>query len=548
MRVVFLFLVFGTLFSLPSRKEQFAAIKEEEFDVVIVGGGATGAGAAWEASSRGLKVLLVEKNDFGSQTSSRSTKLIHGGVRYLEKAFRECSLEQFGLVKEALKERSTLFQIAPHAVKPIKILTPLFSWSELPYYWIGLKLYDLIAGRGSLGKSHFVSASAVAQAIPNINRERLKGGVVYYDGQFNDTRMNITLVLSAMKLSALCLNYTEAISFKKNEHIKQVRIRNRLTGKEYDVKCRVVINATGPFSDHLRLLDNPSAQPLIHSSSGTHILLDKEYLPSQMGVLIPKTEDGRVLFMLPWQGSTLVGTTDHSTAITENPVPHKEDLSYLLAHFNDYLVTPVKPENVKAVWTGIRPLVSNATEKNSAQLSRSHVIEVSESHLISIMGGKWTTFRKMGQDVVDRAIAVGELKATPSVTEGLQLLGAKGYNKDAARNLCCKTRLSMDVCEHLMQSYGMLSYEVVKEGSLERIVAGYPVIEAEILWALKNEFAFTIMDVLSRRTRLAFLDAKASFEALDRVAIIMGKHFGWSDEELAEQVRIAKEDLRGFLP
>lgn len=515
---------------LPTRAEQFCTL--DQVDVLIIGGGATGAGVALDAISRGLSVLLVEKNDFGSQTSSRSTKLVHGGVRYLEKAVRDKDPKQYHLVRESLHERGTLMHIAPYAVHPIKIITPIYKTRQIPYIWTGLKVYDLISGKGRIARSQFVSSDFVKKTFSHINPDNLKGGVIYHDAQFNDTRLNITLILSAMNLGASALNYTEAVRLIKEEgKIVGVEIHDRIGGGNYCVKSGVVINATGPFADTIRWMDDPTTHAMMCPSAGTHILLDKKYTAKDTGILIPRTADGRVIFMLPWEGGTIAGTTDHASILTETPHCTEEELTYLLETISTYFDQPITKNDVKAVWTGLRPLVQDSIVTNTSKLCRDHLVLVSSSGLVSIMGGKWTTYRKMAEDTIN--IACPNTKNC--ITDHLLLLGAKGYTENTSSDLAKTTRLPPDICDHLVNAYGMLAFEVVKVGSCERLVENYPIIEAEVIWAMKHEYAETIVDVLARRTRLAFLDAKEARRAVERVAQLMGKQ---------EQVPVALEELR----
>ncbi|MCH9608518.1 MAG: Aerobic glycerol-3-phosphate dehydrogenase [Chlamydiales bacterium] len=514
---------------LPSREEMVS--DGDTFDLLVIGGGATGAGVALDAASRGLSVLLVEKSDFGSQTSSRSTKLVHGGVRYLEKAIRNFDRKQYHLVKDALHERGTLLHIAPHMVHPIKIVTPAYSRRELPYFWTGLKLYDLVAGRASISKSRFLTSSEIKRTCPTINPDGLRGGVSYYDAQFNDTRLNITLILSAMHLGAKALNYTEMTQLiKEDGKIVGASLYDRMTGQHLRVNSRVVVNATGPFSDRIRQMDDPDEPSLMRPSAGTHLLLDKAYLSERAGILIPKTKDGRIMFLLPWEGGTIVGTTDYETELTETPHSSQEEFAYILSTISNYLDEPVTPCDVKAVWTGFRPLVCDPKVKKTEKLCRDHIIRVSSSGLVSIMGGKWTTYRKMAEETVDTAFP----DAQQCGTEHLLLLGAENFTEATVANLVEKTGLDFDICQHLVHAYGTVAFDVVKAGPLRRLSPQHPIIEAEVFWAIEHEYAETIVDVLARRTRLAFLDANAAIEAVERVALLMNKR---------EQIEEAKQEL-----
>lgn len=514
----------------PPREDQLS--KLNSFDLVVIGGGATGAGIALEATARGHSVLLVDRGDFACETSSKSTKLVHGGVRYLEKAIKNRDKQQYELVTEALQERGNLFEMAPYAVRPIAIVTPIYKMSEVPYMWLGLKIYDWIAKEARIDKSRFLSASKVKEQFPYIKKKGLKGGVLYYDGQFNDTRLNIATILTAVEMGAVALNYMEMVELiKDEEQVCGVELQDKLTNQKYFVQADVVINATGPFSDHIREMDG-ALVPRIRPSSGTHIVIDRKYTGPSQGILIPKTEDGRLLFFLPWQGMTVAGTTDHPTDVCEKPLPHKDDVDYILAHINRYLEEEVT--EIYSVWTGLRPLVMNPTEESTQNICRSHQIEVSNSGLISVLGGKWTTFRKMAEDAVDRAF--GEANRGQKI----QLVGSEGYDETAISRLHTETGIDIDTCDRLIQSYGMRAFEVVKLS--ENLQT------ARVLWACREEYARTIMDVMSRRHRLAFLNADQADLLIESVADVMQSEFRWSEEEKIRQISEARSELKRFRP
>ncbi|MCH9610707.1 MAG: Aerobic glycerol-3-phosphate dehydrogenase [Chlamydiales bacterium] len=513
----------------PSREAQINRL--HSFDLVIIGGGATGSGIALEAAARGRSVLLVERGDFASQTSSKSTKLVHGGVRYLEKAIKKRDRQQYDLVKEALQERGTLFEMAPFAVRPLAIVTPLYKLREIPYMWTGLKIYDWIAKEASIEKSRFLSAKKIKEQFPYIKQKGLKGGVIYYDGQFNDTRLNMAVVLSAVQQGAVALNYMEATSLiKKKGVVCGVELKDKLSGEHFFVQSDVVINATGPFSDEVRKMDG-AIVPRIRPSSGTHIVLDRKYVPEDAGILIPKTEDGRLLFFLPWQGMTIAGTTDHPTSCSENPRPHAEDVAYILEHVNRYLEEEVT--QVHAVWTGLRPLVTDPRESSTANICRNHQVEVSDSGLISVMGGKWTTFRKMAEDAVDRAFGGQSQTAT------MQIIGSEGYDELAHERLAKVSGIDLETCDRLLQAYGMRAFEVVKQAD--------QLLSAQVIWACREEYAQTIMDVMARRTRLAFLNAKQAQLLIENVADIMQDELGWSEAHKQNQIEQAHSEILSFL-
>ncbi|MCH9631027.1 MAG: Aerobic glycerol-3-phosphate dehydrogenase [Chlamydiia bacterium] len=525
-----------------SRAETRKALESKEYDVLIIGGGAAGAGAALDAANRGASVALIERSDFASGTSSKSTKLAHGGVRYLEKAVLNLDKKQYDLVLEALSERANLFKMAPYLVKPLEIVTPLYHYWEIPYYWIGLKVYDWIAGAGSLHRSEYVSAKTIAKKIPSIKRTSLLGGVSYYDGQFNDTRLNIALVQSAVALGGKALNYAEVKNLIKDSETKQligVVVKDHITKDEFEIRSKVVINAAGPSVDVIRQMDDSQARPLINASSGTHLILSRDLMPSNTGVLVPKTKDGRILFLLPWEGKTLVGTTDNKTSVSYDVFPSSSDLDYLLSYVKEQLNVPIDRSDIQSAWTGLRPLVSDPSAKNTQSIVRNHYIEKSSSGLITISGGKWTTFRKMSEDVVDIAMEPSERK-----TSQLRLVGTRGFHSDLVDDL----EIERDIAEHLASSYGGLAKTVLSYGNNERLVRGHPIIVSEVHYAIDRELAMKPLDVLSRRTRLATLDARAAKKALPKVVAIMQEKLHWTSLQAAYEMQEALAELSKYIP
>jgi glycerol-3-phosphate dehydrogenase len=530
------------------REHQLEQLKTQVFDLLVIGGGATGSGIALDAATRGLKVALVERDDFASGTSSKSTKLIHGGVRYLELAVKKFDRSQLHLVRDALHERATLLKLAPHLTRPLSIVTPLYKWMEVPYYRIGLKMYDWLAGRSNLYPSRFMKAEEVRRQFPLLKSEKLRGGVVYYDGQFDDARMNVAIALTAAAEGAAILNHGEVRELLKEEkRICGARIKDLIGGEEFPVKARVVINATGPFVDGIRKMDDPVVPPMLTASSGVHIVLDRRFSPPETGLLIPKTEDGRVLFLLPWLGHTLVGTTDNPAPIEEDPRATEEEIQYILRHVEKYFEAPIGRQDVLSAWSGLRPLVSNPKAADTAQLSRDHVIQVSPSGLITIAGGKWTTYRRMALDTVEQAIRLGHLKGGASRTETTLLVGAKKFRSDLPLELEKNFHLSADVAEHLSRSYGDRAEKVAlldTNGQGRRLVSHHPYLESEVLYGVREEAAQTALDVLARRTRLAFLDKAAARAALPRVVELMAGELKWSTERQQKERETAMNYLR----
>jgi len=512
---------------------------EDRFDLLVIGGGATGAGVALDAASRGLKTLLVEKYDFSAQTSSRSTKLIHGGVRYLEAAIKRLDRVQWNLVKDALKERSVLLRIAPHLARKIELLTPLYRAIEVPYFLTGLKLYEALAGKERLGKAYFLPKQEALRRFPQLKAEGLKGGVVYADGQFDDARMNVALVLTALQKGAVAINHAEVTGFiKEGGKVVGAEIRDRLSGDLFATRARMIVNATGPFTDRIRRLDDPEAPPMLATSSGVHLVLPGKYAPPETGLLIPRTEDGRVLFVLPWHGHTLVGTTDEPAAPTEHPRPTEAEVTYILRHLKKHFAIDVTEDEVRSAWSGLRPLVKDPRAQDTAKLARDHVIVESSSGLVTIAGGKWTTYRKMALDVVDHLNRTRNLGLPPSQTQALPLKGGKIESLDLAQ--LERAAPSPEVAEHLYHTYGDQALQVLalarEEGLLAPLVEGFPHLEAEVVWSARHELAEHPLDILERRTRIAFLNQKAALKALPRVTELMGQEKGWSEAEKARML------------
>ncbi|MFO1518348.1 MAG: FAD-dependent oxidoreductase [bacterium] len=525
------------------REESIKQLKEQSFDLLVIGGGATGAGIALDAATRGLKVALIEKDDFASGTSSKSTKLIHGGVRYLEQAVKKLDRVQLNLVRDALHERATLLKIAPHLTRPLAILTPLYKWYEGPYYRIGLKMYDWLAGRTNLIPSRWMKREEALQKFPMLKKEGLRGGVVYADGQFDDARMNVSIALTAAEEGAVVINHMEVLALqKKFDKISGAIVKDRLGNGEFSVQAKVVINATGPFVDSIRKMDDPQCAPLLTASSGVHIVLDPRFCPPDTGLLIPKTDDGRVLFVLPWLGHTLVGTTDNPAKIETDPKPSEEDILYILHHIKKYLGISMKREEVLSAWSGLRPLVSDPKAADTARLSRDHIVQISPSGLLTITGGKWTTYRKMALDAVNEAIGVGKLSARSSRTHLLPLVGAARFSPLEAEELEKKFGIPPDVAHHLARSYGDRASKVAqiaKEGTPGRLAPHHPFLEAEVVYGVREEKAETVTDVLARRTRLAFLDQAAALKVLPRVVELMGNELKWEPKRREQEKRKA---------
>ena len=518
------------------------------YDILVIGGGATGCGVALDAASRGLSVALVEKNDFAEGTSGRSTKLLHGGVRYLESAVKHLDPVQYHLVRDGLRERGILLGIAPHLCHRITLVTPLYRWLEVPYIMAGLKLYDLLAGSMNIGHSRWISRSTALERFPMLKARGLKSGVSYYDGQFNDARMALAIALTAAKHGAVIVNHVAVRGLTRDRgKVSGVELVDGITGEEWIVSARVVVNATGPFTDTIRKLDRPDAAPMLQVSSGTHLVLDDRFSHADTGLLIPKTEDGRVLFILPWEGQTLVGTTDEPAELAEHPKPLTEEIDYLVHHICKYFDVQFSHSDIKSAWSGLRPLVSDPGKTDTAKLTRDHVIEESPSGLVTITGGKWTTYRKMACDTLDYAVKRFNLAQKNSCrTDRIILIGGAAYDPEGGLGLSERYGIDLPTARHLNRAYGDQARSVMemdRDGSAGLLVEGYPYLEAEVLWATRREMACRAMDVLARRTPLALLDRSAAESAASRTIELMAGESGWNSERCAQEERLVRERL-----
>ncbi|KAA1469618.1 DAO-domain-containing protein [Dentipellis sp. KUC8613] len=544
----------------PTRAENLAALRAsgaggdgaEEFDLLVVGGGATGAGVALDAASRGLKVALVERDDFSAGTSSKSTKLVHGGVRYLQKAVMELDYEQYKLVKEALHERKIFLQTAPYLSHMLPIMLPIYKYWQVPYYWAGCKMYDVLAGKENMESSYLMSKGKALETFPMLKSDGLVGALVYYDGQHNDARMNIALIMTAVKHGATVANKVEVTDLHKdaNGKLQGARVKDNLTGEEWNVRAKGIINATGPFSDTLLTLDNAAHNPIVQASSGVHITLPGYYSPRTMGLLDPATSDGRVIFFLPWEGNTIAGTTDTPSAVEREPKAQEEEIRWILEEVRRYLSPDIKVRrgDVLSAWSGLRPLVRNPAASSTEGLVRNHMIHVSDSGLLTIAGGKWTTYRAMAQETVDEAVRAFGLQdrvKSGCVTERVRLVGSDAWSRNMFIGLIQRYGLDTDVAKHLSDNYGDRAWTVLSLAQPTgeswplhgvRLAPQYPFIEAEVRYAVRHEYALTAADVIARRCRLAFLNAHAALDALPRVVDIMGAELGWGAARRAEEI------------
>lgn len=502
----------------------------EPFDIAIIGGGATGLGAAVDAAARGHSVCLIEQSDFAKGTSSRSTKLVHGGVRYLKQG-------NISLVLEALRERGLLCQNAPHLAHSQPFIIPNYHWWEGPFYGIGMKVYDGLAGRLGLAPSRFLSREEVIEQLPNIETEHLTGGVIYHDGQFDDARLAINLAQTAAEHGAVVLNYVRCEGFiKESGHIAGLLAKDIESGAEFEIRARCVINATGVFADALRQKDDAEAPSMLSPSQGVHIVLPREFLPGDAAIMIPKTEDGRVLFAVPWHGRLIVGTTDTPVAEASlEPRALPEEIEFIFAEMARYLARDPGRTDVLSVYAGLRPLVKQAAASTAA-LSRDHLITVSDSGLITITGGKWTTYRKMAEDVIDHAELIGTLDHRLCNTHALAIHGSTADHSGP---------------EHL-RVYGSdadaIRYLISTDASLgENIHPKLEFQKAEVVWHARHEMARTVEDVLARRTRALLLDARSSIEAAESVAGLLARELDKDDAWKSSQVRDYAELAAGYV-
>jgi glycerol-3-phosphate dehydrogenase len=502
------------------------------FDLVVIGGGATGVGIAIDGSSRGYEVLLLEQSDFGKGTSSRSTKLIHGGVRYLQQG-------NIPLVMEALKERGFLRRNAPHLVRDLPFVVPNYQWWEAPFYGIGMRVYDALAGKYGFGGSRNLTLEETVERIPTIETRGLRGGVMYHDGQFDDARLLIDMVATAVGQGAVLLNYVGVTGLEKDldGFVTGVRARDGESGEEYGVRARVVINATGPYADAVRRLDDPGVTDIIRPSQGVHVVLDRSFLPGDAAIMVPHTDDGRVLFAIPWHDRVVVGTTDTPVAeLPLEPVPLDEEVEFILSHAVRYLTKDPSRDDVLSVFAGIRPLVG-AEESATAQISREHSILVSRSGLLTIAGGKWTTYRRMAEDVVGHAATLAGLDPRPCATRNLAI---HGYHLHAERY--------GELADYGSEAPGVESVIASSPALGERIHPRLPARMGQVVWAVREEMARTLDDVLARRTRSLILDARAAIEAAPAVARIMAEELSRGQDWARAQAQAFTTLAERYLP
>ncbi len=502
------------------------------WDLAIIGGGATGVGIAVDAASRGYQVCLLEAADFGKGTSSRSTKLVHGGVRYLQQG-------NISLVMEALRERGTLRSNAPHLVHDLGFVVPNYDWWETPFYGVGMKVYDMLAGKYGFGRSRLLSKEETLNEIPGLVTEGLRGGVLYYDGQFDDARLLINLVQTAVSQGATAVNYCTCAALTKSAdgYVDGVIARDLERGQEQQIKAKCVINATGCFSDAVRRLDEPEASPMIAPSQGVHLVFDGSFLDGDTAIMVPRTSDGRVMFAIPWHGKAVVGTTD--TPIPEvslEPVAMEQEIDFILETAADYLVKKPSRQDVLSVFAGIRPLVRAQDSSNTAALSRDHTIHISQSGLLTIAGGKWTTYRKMAESCIDHAVTLAQLEEVPCPTKNLNV---HGYHRNAETfgDLAVYGADAADI-QRMVKNAPQLG---------EQLHPNLPLIKAQVLWAAQKEMARTVDDVLARRTRCLLLNARAALDVAPAVARIIADELEQGEDWINDQVQTFTRLAQGYI-
>ncbi len=516
------------------RKEMIRALEDTSrtWDIIVVGGGATGLGVGVDAAARGYSTLVLEQADFAQATSSRSTKLIHGGVRYLQQG-------NIALVMEALHERGLLLKNAPHLVFNQAFVVPDYKWWERPFYGVGLKIYDMLAGKLGFGKSKMLSRASTLGYIPALKREGLRGGVIYHDGQFDDARLAVTLARTVADLGGTVLNHVKVTGLIKDSSsvVKGVQAREELGRREYELQARAVVNATGPFVDHLRAMDRPESSRLIVPSQGVHLVLDPMFDPGETAIMVPHTDDGRIIFMVPWRNRVMVGTTDTLLDASDmEPRPLQEEIDFLLKHAGSYLSRAPKRADVLSAFAGIRPLICGDTSARTSSLSRSHHLTISRNGLISIAGGKWTTYRKMAEETVTQTALFAGLPRRTCPTEELKLHGwtdrveagnhldAYGSDKEVVLKLCEE---NPDLREPLHPNL--------------------PYLKAEVLYGVRQELAQTVYDVLAHRTRSLILDARASVDIAPEVARLMAIELGMDQTWQRTQVSAFSRKAEAFL-
>jgi glycerol-3-phosphate dehydrogenase len=539
-----------------NREQLLTKLEREDFDICIIGAGASGSGAALDAVLRGYKVALIDKKDFSSETSSKSTKLIHGGVRYLEQAFKKLDLEQLKQVRHGLNERHTLLSNAPHLAKPIGLVTPVFSWIEGLYYSIGLKIYGLFAMGDGMPSAQWLSKKDTLKRMPGLTT-KLHSSILYYDGTFNDAAYTLAMVKSAFIEGATVANYVSLEGFVKDNkgRLMTAKVKNEISGKVFEIKSNLFINCTGPFADDVRLMADSTEELRMKPSKGVHMVFSADKLPGKDAMLIPATKDGRVVFVKPLGNQVMVGTTDTAYSMMEKePILEEEEIDYLMETVNPFLETQLLRRDIKAGFAGVRPLLAprSSKRKETKSLLRDHEVEyLSESNLLSLLGGKWTTYRVMAKDVIDNAdLLFGHNHECTTAQH--KLVGSQNL-EFIKQDFFYKAieKMDRDVVNHILDNYGdeseLIYNEILKDGSLsERIHKDYPFIKAEVVFSIKESMATKMRDFFARRIRLEIMDWNSTLESVEIVAAIFQKENDWPDEQLLANKNEYIDLLKGF--
>jgi glycerol-3-phosphate dehydrogenase len=521
------------------RDEALKIVAAEAFEVCVIGGGATGAGCALDSQLRGMKTALLEGGDFGSGASTAATKIIHGGVRYLEQAIRGLDVKQYEVVNRALRERIHMLHNAPFLTRPLEFLIPCANWFSVGYMGLGMKLYEWIAGKSSLFASRFLSRAETLQRMPGLAPERLLGSIAYADGQFDDARYDLALINSLVEAGGIAVNHARVVAFSKDAvgKLQSAEVEDQFSGKRFTVRASRFVNATGPGSDAVRGLAKPGVPARMRLSKGAHVVLPLEVFPTKDALLIPRTDDGRVLFVIPWFDRLLIGTTEQEVGVGDELYLSKDDVAYLLQHINKYVAKEISAEQIVSGFAGARPLVSAGGSRATKKLARDHEVEIdAQSGLISIMGGKWTTHRAMAEDTINAVQKSLGRPATPGATVNHELDGSKNYTAEYWRALVSEYGISDPSAKHLSQKFGTNATRVMEltktdPGLGAPLVAGFAPLRAEVAYCARHEMAMTIEDVLMRRTGLQIFSWQAAILAAEPAGAILAKELSWSAEQ-----------------
>jgi glycerol-3-phosphate dehydrogenase len=540
---------------MKSRSAALRNIADKAFDVCVIGGGATGAGCALDSQLRGLTTVLLDAADFAGATSSASTKIVHGGVRYLEEAVKGLDAKQYRVVQRALHERIRMLNNAPYLARPMEFIVPCYRWLDAAYFAAGLKVYDWIARGARLFPSRFLSRVETLRRVPTLNPHHLVGSVAYADGQFDDARYNLALIATFVQAGGEALNYARVTTFEKSRDGKLAvcEAEDHFTHRTFTVRARAFVNATGPFTDTIRQLATPNASPRMRLSKGVHIFLPLNVMPGDDAMLIPKTEDGRILFAVSWKGRLLVGTTEQEVTVQDELYVTKEEVAYLLRHLNRYLATPVKLDQVVGGFAGARPLVSAGDSRDTKKLARDHELEVdSQSGLVSIMGGKWTTHRAMAEDTVNAVQKHLGVIVTGAPTRDHPLIGSEGFTLDYWKKLASNDRIPEATARYLAAKYGTTAAKVLELAQEDPelaapIVPDFPAIRAQVIYSARTEMAVSIEDVLFRRLGLQLYSWRSAIHAAPIAASLLAKELGWSADETCAAAREYAEKINRLM-